>query len=99
VRSFRVRGGEDGPGCDNPGELLESIDIENRSCCELSAPLEGISTGEDRAFPFCSWWDVCLGDMARIGLEEDELWRGNGLSGSHSVGFIASKRRSGGPEV
>jgi hypothetical protein len=103
VRSFRITGGEDGPGCDDPGELLESNDIENRSCCELSVPLEGISTGEDRAFPFCSWWDVCWavihsasGDMARLGLEEDELWRGNGLSGSHSVGFMAS---GGGMEV
>src|SRR5229473_2512220 len=99
VRSCRIAG-EDGPGWDDPGELCESNDIENRSCCVLSAPLEGIPTGVERPFPFCSWGDACCavtqsasGDMGRrLGLEEDELWRVNDLLGSHSVGFMAWRR-------
>jgi hypothetical protein len=101
IRSFRIRGGEDGPGCDDPGKLLESSEMENKSCCVLSALLEGISTGVERSFPFRSGRDVCWvviqsawGDMVRLGLEEVELCWGYEPSDSHSAGFIA--RRSGG---
>ena len=92
--SFRIAGGEDGPGWDDPEKSLESSDIENKSCWVSSTPLEGISTGADRPFPFRSGWDVCVviqsawEDTVRDGLEGDELWWGNGLLGSHSVGFI-----------
>lgn len=104
MRSSRITGGEDGPGCDDSEKLLESSEMENRSCCVHSAPLEGISTGEDRPFPFRSGRDVCCvviqsawGETVRLGLGEDELWWGKGLSDSHSAGFIA--RRNGGLRV
>jgi hypothetical protein len=94
--SFRITGGEDGPGCDDPVKSLESSDIENKSGWVFPAAWEGISTGADRPFPFCSGWDVCCvviqiawEGTVRLGLGEDELCWGNGLLGSHSVGFIA----------